>query len=224
MGGIGSGRGLRAGTAETTTSFRQLDVRRWQRDGFLLAGRAFGWQWTRDGEQVASINVRAEIDRVILSYRHRSGGGEWKDEEYPVRLAWTPCTYGGRRAWFLCPAAGCGRCVAILYGGGIFACRHCYRLTYPSQREAYHDRTSRRADKIRERLGWEPGILNGSGWKPKGMRWRTFDRLRAEHDALVQVSLAEIAAKFRMKIPGVEPGDDWIAQSVSQNGRRPADL
>lgn len=207
MGGPGSGRGLRAGTAETTADFWQLDVRRWQRDGYLLAGRAFAWEWTRAGEQVAYINVRTEVDRVILSYRHRRGGGEWKSEEYPVRLDWTPCTYGGSRAWFLCPAAGCGRRVAILYGGGIFACRHCHRLAYPSQREVSHDRASRRANKIRERLGWEPGILNGSGWKPKGMRWRTYERLRAEHDAYVQRTLVGIAVKFRMKIPGLEPGD-----------------
>lgn len=50
MGGPGSGRGLRAGTAETTSDFLQLDVRRWQRDGFLIAGRAFSWQWSRGNE------------------------------------------------------------------------------------------------------------------------------------------------------------------------------
>jgi hypothetical protein len=101
---------------------------------------AFGWQWTRDGEAVAPMHVQTEIDRVILSYRHRSGGEDWKSEEYPVRLDWTPCSYGGRGAWCLCPARGCGRRVAILYGGGIFACRRCYRLAYRSQREAAYDR------------------------------------------------------------------------------------
>ena len=30
-------------------------------------------------------------------------------------------------AAFICPAAGYGRRVAILYGGGNFACRHCYQ-------------------------------------------------------------------------------------------------
>ncbi len=44
--------------------------------------------------------------------------------------------------------------------------------------------------RIREKLAWEPGILNGNGWKPKGMHWRTFERLTAEHDAFVQISLA----------------------------------
>ncbi len=200
MGGPNSGWRWRYGAANCTDDYRQLDVRRWQRDGLLASGRAFGWNWTRNGETIASIQVRIEPDRVILTYRHRSGDGDWKAEEYPVRLAWTPCTYGGRRAWFICPASGCRRRVAILYGGSIFACRHCYRLAYRSQRETGYDRQARRADRIRERLGWEPGILNGEGGKPKGMRWRTFERLTAEHAFLVGESLAGAMRQFGVKI------------------------
>jgi hypothetical protein len=161
-----------------------------------VPGYCGGWQWTRDGETVASIQMRAEQDRVILIYRHRSGDGEWKDEQYPVRIVRTPCNLGGSRAWFICPAAGCGRRVAILYGGGIFACRHCYRLAYASAREDVCDRAARRADRLRARLGWEPGILNGNGSKPKWMRWRTFDRLAAEHDQFVGRSMQLAALKF----------------------------
>ena len=80
--------------------------------------------------------------------------------------------------------------VAILYGGGIFACRHCYRLAYASQREGADDRALRRADTIRRRLGWKPGILNGLGDKPKGMHWRTFERLTSDHEAFAERSLA----------------------------------
>jgi hypothetical protein len=36
----------------------------------------------RDGETVASIQMRAEQDRVMLIYRYRSGDAEWKDEQY----------------------------------------------------------------------------------------------------------------------------------------------
>jgi hypothetical protein len=196
MGGPGSGRRWYYGAVDCTDDYRALDVRCWQRDGLLTPGRAFGWQWMRAGEVVASIQVQTETDRVILSYRHRSGGGEWKDERYPVWLTWTPCTYGGRRAWFLCPTRECGRCVAILYCGGIFACRHCYRLAYRCQRETADDRAARRADRIRARLRWEPGILNGEGTKPKGMRWRTFERLTAEHEAFVGKSLAGMARRL----------------------------
>ena len=90
----------------------------------------------------------------------------------------------------------CGRRVAILYGGKVYACRHCYRLAYRCQREASDDRATRQADKLRDRLGWEAGILNGNGCKPKGMHWRTFDRLETRHDALVNESLAGAFEKF----------------------------
>jgi hypothetical protein len=135
---------------------------------------------------------------LTLIYNHKCGGADWQPMDYPVWLEWTACTLGGRRAWFLCPANGCGRRVALLYlgGAGIFACRHCHRLAYACQREAADDRAARRADRIRDRLGWQAGILNRSGGKPKGMHWRTFERLTAEHDAFVGVSLAGMAARL----------------------------
>jgi hypothetical protein len=135
MGGSGSGNRWHYGARSTTDDFRCLDVRRWAREGMLRPGYWGGWQWMRDGEAVASIRMRAESDRVILTYRHCIGGGEWKDEEYPVYIVRTSCHLGGGRAWFICPARGCGRRVAILYGGGIFACRRCHQLAYASTRE-----------------------------------------------------------------------------------------
>jgi hypothetical protein len=43
----------------------------------------------------------------------------------------------------------------------------------------------RRAERIREKLGWEPGILNGEGRRPKWMRRKTFERLVLEHETLL---------------------------------------
>ncbi|MGH8646245.1 MAG: hypothetical protein ACREX4_18005, partial [Gammaproteobacteria bacterium] len=93
MGGYGSG--PRWGGTGTTNDYWALDVRRWQRDGLLTPGRAFGWQWSCDGYVVASIQVRTGADRVILTYRHRSGDRDWEDENYPLWLDWTPCNFGG---------------------------------------------------------------------------------------------------------------------------------
>jgi hypothetical protein len=194
MGGYGSGR--RYGAANCTDEFRTLDVRRWRRDGLLSPGNWFRWQWSREGETVASIQVRVEEGRVLLVYRHRDRGGEWQDTEYPVWLDWTACNYGGERVWFRCPARNCGRRVALLYGGTFFAYRRCYGLAYPSQRDSAEDRAMRRADNIRERLGWHRGILNPPEGKPKGMRWRTYWRLVDEHDTFAAESLAMAARRF----------------------------
>lgn len=200
MGGFGSGR-WQSGKG-TTSVYRQLDVRRLQRDGLLEAGRGFLWRWSRDGEEIASIQIRVGEDRIHLNYRARSYSEDWQQYDYPIYLDWTACRLGGRRPWFICPARDCGRRVAILYGGTLFACRHCHQLAYDSQRERQDDRMMRRAGKIRLRLGWEPGIANPGGEKPKGMHWRTFDRLQEEHDAYANASMVGALQRF-MKIAGV---------------------
>jgi hypothetical protein len=45
-------------------------------------------------------------------------------------------------------------------------------------------------------LGWKPGILNGDGDKPKGMHWRTFERMGSSHDVHVHRALAGMAVKL----------------------------
>lgn len=195
MGGLGSGR---KGGKACTDDMRQIDVQRLARDGCLKAGMAYGWQWTRHGEVVASINLAVEADRVWFTYRQRERGGQWQDMRYPVALDRTACHWGGQRVWWRCPALGCGRRVAVLYGGSVFACRHCHQLAYRCQRETDDERATRRADTLRARLKWEPGILNGAGCKPKGMHWRTFDRLWAEHDAHVNRALAGMAQRLKL--------------------------
>lgn len=183
MGGIGSGRRYQQGK-NTTSNCRSLDVRWLNQQGLLDKRYPQIISWSRCEEEIASIQIIAQPDKVALKYRHSRNDENWQNHDYPVRLDWTPCRYGGQRAWFLCPALDCGRRVAVLYLGccGIFACRHCYKLAYTSQSESDIDRRARRADKIREKLKWEPGILNGDGWKPKGMHWKTFWGLKIEHD------------------------------------------
>ncbi len=199
VGGFGSGR---QGGGRCTDDMRPLDVRKINRAGLLTPGRYFNWQWTCNGEVTATIGLRVEADRVFLQYQnqnHRYNGGEWEPMNYGVRLDWTACGFGGRRVWWLCPALGCGRRVAVLYGGRVFACRQCNRLAYRCQRESDDDRTSRRANTIRRRLGWQPGILNANGLKPKGMHWRTFERLQGEHDSHVTTARAGMATTLGLR-------------------------
>lgn len=100
-----------------------------------------------------------------------------------VPLEWTPCNFGGERPWFLCPGARCGSRVAVLYGPEkYFLCRHCYNLSYESQRENTMYRALHKAQAIRERLGGSANMTLPFPEKPKGMHWRTYGRLRNEHD------------------------------------------
>jgi hypothetical protein len=44
----------------------------------LNPGHAFGWNWTRDGEDLASIFIRSGTGQVILSYLHHGGSANWQ--------------------------------------------------------------------------------------------------------------------------------------------------
>ncbi|WP_299084369.1 hypothetical protein [uncultured Ruegeria sp.] len=125
-----------------------------------------------------SADVKAGA--VQLRYRSRQAGEDWQDMNYTVRLLSQPCHLGGVRQWFECPARGCGKRVAILYGGQVFACRHCHQLVYPSQRQPKWQRVLEKAARIRTRLDCER-VFDGCGLaKPKGMHEKTYRKLLEE--------------------------------------------
>ena len=181
MGGFGSGRPAGYGR-DKVESCRSLDVNHLHRVGCLTPGWRGGWQWTRDGECIAKISLRAEEDRLVLNFKYRRNGGEWQDVEQPAPIVRVPCRFGGHRPYFQCPGVvngiPCGRRVAKLHSGGrYFLCRHCYGLAYASQSEGEWDRALRRANKVRKRLGGDPGTALPFPARPKGMWQRTYDRL-----------------------------------------------
>ena len=200
MGGLGSGTWYRWDKRRTLEECRRLDVRRLHRKGLLAeAGATYSWEWkeSQTGERIASIGLYVEEWHVRLFYRHQQGGGDWQEVKQVVPVTWTPCNYGGRRPWFLCPGFGCGRRVAILYAGGKqFLCRHCYRLPYASTLETREDRLYRRANKIRLSLGGEAGALNLFPPKPKGMHHATYERLRQEAQLAERLGLFTAARRF----------------------------
>ena len=185
MGGLGSTRWIGESTKDTVDDTRSLDINRLHHAGCLHPGYRGGWEWKRDGARVAWINLFRDDHRLILSYRYRKDGGEWRDVDQPTPVVWMPCRFGGRRPYFLCPGKvngiHCYRRVTKLYGAGVyFLCRHCYQLAYACQREDRYVRASRRADNIRMRLGGDPGTALPFPERPKGMHHRTYERLRSE--------------------------------------------
>jgi hypothetical protein len=85
MGGFGSGRPSGSGR-NTVEACRSIDVNRLYKVGCLRPGLSGGWQWTRDGEMVASITLRSEHDRLHLSYRVQLAGDQWEDVAETVRI------------------------------------------------------------------------------------------------------------------------------------------
>jgi hypothetical protein len=92
MGCEGSGNWYRFDKKTTTEDCYSVEVRYLHRKGLLPPGHWFSLRWSRAGRETGSIrcavlgNVKPE--RVILTYRHRSGpGGEWEDIREPIELA-----------------------------------------------------------------------------------------------------------------------------------------
>lgn len=111
-----------------------------------------------------------DLQSMVLSWRMKITG---EVVEQRVQTQTSPCCLGGQRDWFTCPR--CSKRVAVLSAPGRYcACRQCGGLGYATQKEGAGDRASTKADKLRKRLGWEAGILNGDGGKPKGMHWKTY--------------------------------------------------
>lgn len=124
-------------------SLKKIDMSELKRDGCLKNRMLFNWTWTDNySEEKNSIGIAVSVDEednfVVLLYNQTNDDGEKKKFNYKVKLSTTPCNYGGKRYWFICPLykdnIACKRRVRILYKvGDYFGCRHCFNLTYASR-------------------------------------------------------------------------------------------
>lgn len=167
-----------------TDQYKKIDVRYMQRESLLNSGQVSSLRWTsqRTGEVVGRIDYEVKTEGVCFSYRVRSNPSEaWRPYSYLVPVIYTPCNYGGTRAWFNCPH--CLKRVAVLYLDEQIACRTCHKLNYTSQQQTKGTWQERdRMNKVREKLGWPLVQDVLFRIKPKGMHYTTFERLCQEHD------------------------------------------
>ena len=127
------------------------------------------------------VRYRVDKNRLIIDHAHQV-----------IHIDRTPCNYGGYRSWFLCPR--CNKRVAILYEQDKrFRCRQCHVLPYTSQRVSECDRLLLKVRKIRGQLRASRDLSKLLIVKPKGMHWRTFEKLRkkekiAHHDFIMAMA------------------------------------
>lgn len=129
---------------DTVEDCKSISVFWLNKYNYFRGYNAGGMRWTNyAGEETGSIGFSVSIDGyagiIRFQYTHTSRfTNEKTDLGYEVGLVSTPCRYGGKRWWFICPLDGCGRRVAVLYSGGkYFGCRHCYDLTYESCQDSH---------------------------------------------------------------------------------------
>jgi hypothetical protein len=176
--------------ASTTEDYRSLDIRYLARNGLLEPGIVSVLHWTVGGRKTGSVGIRGCANSVELSYILGGLGQEPAERRYMINLVSTPCNLGGVRQWFECPAKDCRHRVAVLYGGEIFICRTCRQLQYPSQSVSSSERALLKAERVRDRLKWRPGVFNGMDLrKPKGMHWLTYSKLLQRYRELTDEGL-----------------------------------
>lgn len=207
MGGFGSG-GWNSRGRGTADQAKRLDVNYLNRAGYLTPGVTSNQSWNCGGEPAGNICIHASDDGITLVYRTSSNGGEWQDVREPVTIIWEPCNFGGQRPYFLCPR--CGNRIMKLYGLDRFLCRSCNHLAYQCQRESASDRTLRKDWKLRAKLGGKPGMDSPIPDKPKGMHWRTYNRIVDEIyrvECIVDEHTIALVARLTKQTPS--NGDFW---------------
>jgi len=98
-------------------------------------------------------------------------------------IRWAKTYFGRHRPILLCNC--CGRSVIrLFFRYGTYACRHCHKAVYASQKSNQIARKRLQASKLRLDLGGLPDINEPFPPKPKWTRRRTYQRIRNEIQAL----------------------------------------
>lgn len=165
-------------------SRNSIDIRKLLHAGLRQPGDSLSMRWHSSQQgQLAGHAVVTMLDPKRLQITHHDTG--MPDEI--LDLSYSATAFGGQRAWFVCSKLGCGKRVAVLHAAiKGFRCRHCSHLAYKSQLEQPYDRLLRQARRARHRVGGDNNILAPLPPKPKGMHWRTYDRLASHEMALLE--------------------------------------
>lgn len=176
MGGIGSGNRCQYGRTTVGQCLR-LDVCAMKRYGLFDAPSRYKWTWGKDRN---ASNI--QVDTTNPNYVHLTYESRGDQYNYSVHVAKVAQHLGGIRRWFVCPNMRCGRrCKTLYLKGNYFLCRECQNLGYSSEQASKQDQAFIQIEKIRQRLGWPAGYLNGWAGKPKWMRWKTYYALVDKH-------------------------------------------
>lgn len=158
-------------------------------DGVKPIGRKWTWSESLDGEVTAFVLPREGLlPDVELRYRIDHFSRDTCNESQTIQVEWSPCRFGGKRWWWVCPRTGARVTKLYLPNGGLrFWSRQAYGLAYQSTRGTWLDRAHGKAARLYRKLGGRyQGLSSEFPEKPKGMHWRTYNVLCDELNAVEQ--------------------------------------
>jgi len=173
LGGIGSGKYNKCKTKPTLASYINLDLRKVLKLIKLDRCCGFTLEWSKNDIVTSSVDCIFENNILELYYSLSKVHTE-KSIVDRIELTATPCYFGGKRKWFICPE--CDRKALILYAANRFRCRKCVGCYHPSSNEGELYRATRAMCNIQNKLnGLELSPMEGVNGisKPKWMKWQT---------------------------------------------------
>jgi hypothetical protein len=105
------------------------------------------------------------------------------DRSQAFGIAWIRTGFGAHRAIFVCNSCRRGA-IRLFDRHGTYACCHCHRALYASQKYNQTGRKRLQASKLRLQLGGFPDIREQLPAKPKWRRRKTYLRIRNKIQAL----------------------------------------
>lgn len=141
-------------------------------------------------EDYKTLDIREQKHFVTALKGKRSGIVQATvDKKYTIDVEFTstPCNFGGRRYWFVCQECG-GKRLVLREAQNRLLCNSCAAAPYKSASVSKKDRAVIKRNKILKKLGMggcDMSIIP-EWFKPKGMHWKTFHKLRNEYHELLQ--------------------------------------
>lgn len=132
-------------------SFPLIDVNELRRVGIIPGPEVDGWGVAPGtGRLRVAVEFASEESTLMLI-----ADGLPRSR---VQLTWTPCPFGGARAWLRCPCCGARR-VQLHLRRARWSCRSCHGLRYETQRLRRRERQLLKARRLRSQLGQGPSRL-----------------------------------------------------------------
>ncbi|NIR49636.1 hypothetical protein GWO09_14770 [candidate division KSB1 bacterium] len=190
-----------------------LDMKSLKKMGVFTRGSNVRWtsRWTCRGEESGSVGYHLVEDssgglalRFIYTLTEPYTGKK-TDFDYRVHLDSTPCNYGGRRWWFICPLRARPNCVRrcrVIYitpYNYTFGCRECSDLTYECRRK-HRDYYYERLHKPQARHDKALKNLRSRSPKKRALARRELEWTRGqfeEFDRLADLRLAKLMNKAK---------------------------